>query len=179
MGWVALGPEPTYAFNATLVDADLARCVREVATERHNLRGRILATADLKGSGRTRNTLSGGGAIRLSDADVYQLPVMVSLLKILSIRPPDQNAFSDADHQLSNRGRAHLLGPDRFPRRRHQPARQGRDGFSIGDSAELLRLGGPRRLDIPVVNQVFRGASQQIMLIQCHGHVAESGMTRP
>ena len=36
-----LGPEPRYAVNATLTDADLARCAQEVAAGRQNLRGKI------------------------------------------------------------------------------------------------------------------------------------------
>ena len=40
-GWVALGPEPRYAVNATLTDADLARCARKLAAGRQNLRGKI------------------------------------------------------------------------------------------------------------------------------------------
>ena len=61
-GWATLGPEPRYGLNATLIGADLARCAQEAGAARQNLRGKILVTADLSGSGRTRNTLSGKGS---------------------------------------------------------------------------------------------------------------------
>ena len=69
--------------------------MQEIVSGRQKLQGKILATADLTGSGRTRNALAGKGRIVLSDGDVYELPLMVSLLKILSIREPNQKAFSD------------------------------------------------------------------------------------
>ena len=40
--------------------------------------------------------MSGRGSVELSDADIYELPLMVSLLKFLSIRAPTLNAFSTA-----------------------------------------------------------------------------------
>ena len=109
--WVTLGVEPLYAVNATLVDADLGRCAREVGTNHKQVRGRVVATVDANGRGRSRNALSGKGTVRLSDANVYELPVMLSLLKLLSIRSPDQNAFQRRDDRLSYRGRTHLFRP--------------------------------------------------------------------
>ena len=35
--------------------------------------------------------------MQLSDADVYEVPLMIALLKILSIRRPDKTAFSSSD----------------------------------------------------------------------------------
>ncbi|KKK56735.1 hypothetical protein LCGC14_3061560 [marine sediment metagenome] len=64
---------------------------------RQNLRGKIMATVDLRGSGRSINALAGQGNIRLRKADIYELPLMISLLKILSIRQPDATAFSKSD----------------------------------------------------------------------------------
>ena len=63
-GWVTLEPTPRYGMNITLTDASLGHCAREVMPGRQKLAGKILATADLTGSGRTRNTLSGKGQDR-------------------------------------------------------------------------------------------------------------------
>ena len=73
-GWATFGPEPRYGLNATLIDADLARCAREAGATRQNLRGKLVVTADLTGSGRTRNSLTGRGSVRLSDGDIYDCP---------------------------------------------------------------------------------------------------------
>ncbi len=168
-GWVALGPQPRYAVNATLTAADLARCARETAAGQHKLSGRILATADLAGSGRTRNTLSGRGTVRLSEADVYELPVMISLLKILSIRPPDQNAFSDATIDYRIEGEHIYLDRIDFHGDAISLRGKGEMDFQSAIRMTFYATVGRGELDLPVVKQVFSGASQQIMLIHVDG----------
>ncbi|MCC6125658.1 MAG: hypothetical protein IT426_11895 [Pirellulales bacterium] len=92
-GWIKLGTEPRYGLEATLQQANLARII----PGRQNLQGKIDAGIGLKGNGSSRNGLQGAGAIRVSDAYVYELPAMMQLLKILRFRPPDRNAFSKID----------------------------------------------------------------------------------
>ncbi len=95
-GRVALGAEPRYGLSATLAHADLARLAQEFMDGKQRLQGKIMANIELHGIGTSRNAMSGRGSVALSDADIYELPVMISLLKILSIRAPDRNAFSTA-----------------------------------------------------------------------------------
>jgi hypothetical protein len=89
-GWILLGADPKYGLDATLEQANLAKII----PGRQNLQGKINAGIGLKGSGSTRNSLSGAGSIRVSDAYVYELPAMMQMLKILRFSKPDPNAFS-------------------------------------------------------------------------------------
>jgi hypothetical protein len=168
-GWVALGVEPRYMINATLTDADLARCAQEAGTGRQNLRGKIVATADLTGSGRTRNTLAGRGTVRLSDGNVYELPVMIALLKILSIRPPNQNAFSAATVEYRIEGE-HIYF-DRIDFRGDAISLRGKGEMDFQSAIRLTfhAMVGRGELDVPVIRQIFTGASEQIMLIHVDG----------
>ena len=168
-GWVALGSEPYYAINATLTDADLARCAQQLAAGRHNLRGRVLATVDLKGSGFTRSTLSGKGVIRLSAADVYHLPVMLSLLKILSIRPPDQNAFSAANIDYRIEGEHIYFDRINFDGDAISLRGKGEMDFQSQIALTFSAKVGRGEFDVPLVKQVFRGASEQLLLIHVDG----------
>ena len=172
---MTLGPEPHYALNATLTDADLARCGQELMAGRQRLRGKILATADLTGSGWTRNALLGRGTIRLSEGNVYELPVMISLLKILSIRPPDQSAFSDAT--IDYRVEGEHIYFDRIDFRGDAISLRGKGEM---DSQSAIRLTfyalvGRGELDLPVIKPVVgcRGASQQLLLIHVDGTLQE------
>ncbi len=176
-GWVTLGPEPHYALNATLTDADLARCGQELLAGRQRLRGKILATADLSGSGWTRNALLGRGTIRLSEGNIYELPVMVSLLKLLSIRPPDQNAFSDATIDYRIEGEHTYF--DRIDFRGDAISLRGKGEM---DSQSAIRLTFytlvgrgeiPLPLIGPVVGSVVRGASQQLVAVHVDGTLQE------
>jgi hypothetical protein len=168
-GWVVLGREPYYGVKATLTDADLARCAQQLAAGRHNLRGRVLATVLLKGSGFTRNTLSGKGEIHLSEGDVYQLPVMLSLLKILSIRPPDQNAFSTASINYRIEGEHIYFDRIDFEGDAISLLGKGQMDFQSQIALTFSAKVGRGEFDLPVVKQVFRGASEQLMLIHVDG----------
>jgi hypothetical protein len=168
-GRVAFGPEPQFDFNASLIEADLARCAREIMAGPRNLRGTITATAHLYGTGRTTNALSGSGSVRLSNADIYELPIMVSLLKILSIHAPDRNAFSTStiDYRIAGE---HIYFP--------------RIDFN-GDAISLLGTGemtfqqaikltfhaivGRGDRNLPILKEIFASASQQIMEIHVDG----------
>jgi hypothetical protein len=102
--WVALGENPHYRVHASLYQASLAECARDLAPGHENLNGTIRAEADVQGAGTNLNSLTGRGSIELEKADIYELPVMVSLLKILSVRKPDKTAFisSDADFRIEH-----------------------------------------------------------------------------
>jgi len=168
-GWATLGPDPRYSINATLLQADLGRCAQEVANGRQRVQGKIVATADLTGSGWGRNALAGRGMVRLSEADVYELPVMVSLLKILSIRPPDQHAFSDATMNYRVEG-GHIYF-DRIDFRGDAISLRGKGEMDFQSAIRLTfyALVGRGDWEVPVLKQVFHGASQQLMLIHVDG----------
>ena len=68
-----------------------------MAGNNRNLRGRISGNVELHGFGHNRTALGGSGSLHLRDANIYELPVMISMLKILSIKAPDPNAFSQSD----------------------------------------------------------------------------------
>ncbi|MEN6459701.1 MAG: AsmA-like C-terminal region-containing protein [Thermoguttaceae bacterium] len=168
-GWVTLGPDPRYALNARLKDADLARCSQELIAGHHRVRGKILATADLTGNGWSRNAMQGRGVIRLTEGDVYELPVMISLLKLLSIRPPDQNAFSDAT--LNYRVEGEHIYFDRIDFRGDAISLRGKGEMDAQSAIRMTfyTLVGRGELDLPVIKQVLRGASQQLVLIHVDG----------
>jgi hypothetical protein len=58
----------------------------------------------LEGVGHNCTALEGKGYLQLRNANIYELPVMVSLLKILSIKPPDPSAFSQCDANFHIQG---------------------------------------------------------------------------
>jgi hypothetical protein len=173
-GWIVMGAEPRYAVGVRLIDAELARCAQDLATGRQRLRGKILATADLTGRGRTRNTLAGGGSIQLTDGDVYELPVMFALLTLLSIRPPDQNAFSTA--AINYRIEGEHIYFDRIDFEGDAVSLRSKDVGEM-DFQSQIRLTfyatvGRGELDLPLMplfKQVFRGAAQQLLLIHVGG----------
>jgi hypothetical protein len=168
-GQVSLGAEPRYHFAATLAHADLARMAREVMDPRQHLQGKIMANIELHGTGASRNAMSGRGSLAISDADVYELPVMISLLKILSIRAPDRNAFSTADMDYRIEGEHMYLDRIDFNGDAISLRGKGEMDFQSNVKLNFYTRVGQAEVDLPVVRQIFRGASEQFLQIYVGG----------
>ncbi|MBN2578530.1 MAG: AsmA-like C-terminal domain-containing protein [Pirellulales bacterium] len=171
-GRVTLGSQPRYAFGASLSHASLGRCALEVMDGRQKLRGDIMATLSLQGAGATRNALSGGGKIHLSDADVYELPVMISLLKILNFSPPDRNAFSTASIDYRIEGEHIYFDAIDFNGDAISLEGKGDMDWQSNIRLNFHTMVGRGDVKIPFINEVrevLTGAGRGIMQIQVDG----------
>jgi hypothetical protein len=178
-GSVILAALPRYQIQATLSQAELTRCAREMASSRHDVRGKVLATVDLHGAGRGIHGLNGHGTVRLREANVYQLPLMIAMLKLLSIREPDTNAFSQSDIDFRIAGNHVYFDPIDF---------RGDAISLLGDgemNVETQRIQltfhamvGRAQLNLPVIKDLVGGASQQLMLIHVGGTLQDPQMRR-
>ncbi len=168
-GWVLFGPEPRYALSVVVNHADLARCAQELTASRPRAMGRIMATAELSGSSRSRNTLVGRGRIELTNAYIYELPVMLSLLKILSIRPPDANAFSSGHIDYRIEGEHVYFDHINFNGDAISLRGNGEMNFQTEIHLTFYAKLGRGEFDIPIVRELFSAASRQIMLLHVNG----------
>jgi len=177
-GRVVLGAVPRYQFDATLSQADLAACAREMGAGKQNLSGKILAKVDLRGAGRTINSLEGGGRVSLRDANIYQLPLMISLLKILSIRQPDTTAFSQSDIEYRIQGNHIYLDRIDFNGDAISLLGRGEMNFESQILLTFHAVVGRAQLNLPVLRDVVGGASEQIMSIHVGGTLQDPQVRR-
>jgi hypothetical protein len=178
-GWIVLGDEPEYALLATLTKGDLARFAQERIPGNGRLSGEIFATVDLRGKGRTRNNVQGRGSVQLRNADIYQLPAMVSFLKVLSLRTPDTTAFTQSDIQFSLQGEHLYL--ERIDFDGDAVSLQGRGELNlVNDQINLVfrTVVGSDSAKLPAVKQILGGASQQILLMHVDGTVKNPQVRR-
>jgi AsmA-like C-terminal region len=168
---VALGVAPQYELHATLTDADLAQFAKENVSGRQRLNGKVVATVGLQGSPRDRDTLKGGGSIRLRDADIYELPIMVSLLKILSLHVPDTTAFTKSDVDFRIQGEHILLDHVALSGDAVSLFGQGQMNFDRQINLTFHSLGGSDEYQLPVLKTVLGHASKQIMQIHVEGTI--------
>jgi hypothetical protein len=177
-GWATLGPQPNlasrgpqpnWALHANLVDARLARWAQETLPGRRNLKGRAAATLDLQGDSQRRNSLAGRGWIAITDANVYELPMMISMLKLLSIRAPDSNAFSRSDMAFRVQGE-HVLF-DRIDFTGDAISLKGKGEMDAQSEIHLAftPIVGRGDLHVPGFSELFTAASQQSLMIYVEG----------
>ena len=166
---VQLDDAPSYFVHAELAGADLARAAQEAFVGRQQISGRLSANADFRGSGRGLHNLSGRGSIWLNNADLYELPVMLALLKTLRGRAPDTTAFNTADMNFRIQGEHVYLNNIHC---------QG-DAVSLRGTGELnldrsikmtfYPIVGRDDRRLPLLDQFLGRAGQQIMLIHVDG----------
>jgi len=169
-GWAMFEATPRYAANLTLTNAGLQQCAKELGI-RQKVQGKVTVSANLTGSGRSRNELGGFGDIKLSECNLYELPAMVSLLKLLSIRPPDQNAFSDVAAHYQVKGEHIYFDPIDFHGDAISLLGRGELDSQMKLDMKFYTQVGRNELDVPIVKDIFRAASQQIMQIHVTGPV--------
>ena len=171
--WIALGQRPSYRIQASLVEAELARWAQEVPGGKQNLRGRVLATLDLRGNGRSGKELTGHGNVQLRNANVYELPLMVSMLKILSIRAPDPNAFSKGDMDFRIEGEHLYFDKLDFTGDAISLLGKGEMDFQKKLRLTFTAIVGRGELGMPTLKRFFTGASQQFMQVHVGGSLHE------
>lgn len=170
-GWVALGAAPRYSLQATLTDGSLEQLARQAIAGRQKFSGQVLATIDLRGKGAGLHNLAGRGNVKLRNADIYELPVMVSLLKILTVRPPDTTGFTKSDIDFRIEGEHVYLDRIDFTGDAVSLLGKGEVGLNRDLRLTFHAVVGNNEKRIPLVGDVLRGTSKQIMLIHVEGSV--------
>jgi hypothetical protein len=166
-GWVALETVPRFAFQASLSGGDLERFARESLEGQQNLSGTVLGDIQFTGSAQGVNTLAGSGNIRLRNANVYELPMMVQLLKVLRVRVPDATAFDKGDMQFR------IVGPhiylDTINFLGDAISLFGKGEIDFNQQVRLAFHSTVGRNEVPLLRQLVGEASQQIMQIHVRG----------
>jgi len=85
--------ENPFFVQAALSNAQLREFAMELAPQFRELSGDIFASLKLTGNTTDYEAMRGTGAIQLRDAEIYELPVMLALLKILRIKEATRTAF--------------------------------------------------------------------------------------
>lgn len=167
-GWILLA-DSRFNLHATYAGGDFARLAQEAMPGRQNLKGELAADIELRGHGRTLNELGGRGVIQLRNADVYELPLMVSLLKILSVREPNRSAFSDANIDFRIDANHVYFDNLRFSGDAVSLVGRGEMNFQSEIRLKLHAVVGRAEQNFPVLEKVMGGASRQIMQIHVGG----------
>jgi len=175
---VGFEPELPYRLQLRLDRGDLAEFAQEMELKSQNIRGRANALLTLSGNRYGWPSWRGTGAIRLFEADIYEIPVMLALLKLLSIRQPDTTAFTSSEIDFRVQGEHVYL--DRINFNGDAVSLKGRGEMDLERRINLkfYSLVGPGELNLPIVRAVVRQASKQLLLIHVTGTLDQPQLTR-
>ena len=154
---------------STLADGCIATACQEISPGLENVTGHSFATFEMTGDYTGTHSHRGSGSVELRDAKIYELPVFISLLKILNVRQLTRTAFDSGNIDFKLLGERIVFERMEF----------------IGDAISLLGDGemnldwdidlnfysviGRNRLNIPLISKLYREGSQRTLAIKVDG----------
>ena len=172
-GSVAAGEAGGFAVSVTVADADLERIVGDVTGASHRYRGRLQGSLELAGSRAGAHALSGRGQVRLRDADLYELSVVVALLKMLRIKAPDRNAFTSSVVDFRIEGPHAYLDNIELSGDAISLVGAGEVDLDSNVNLTFRSIMGDSAVQLPAMKRMLGGASGQFMLIHVDGTLAD------
>jgi hypothetical protein len=164
---VSLSDNPNFELRAKLSDGSLKTLAREHIRGDSKLSGKIDGWLQLAGTSAGVNSLDGKGHVTLRKADIYELPQMVSLLKILSIRPPDNNAFDTVNTDFTIKANHLYFKPIDF--KGDAVSLFGSGEMDFDKNLNLTFRSTIGRSQIPLVSKIFDAFTEQIVQIHVGG----------
>jgi len=161
--------QPNYTADISLGGVDLGRFARERLGGPNDLTGIVSGKLVLANAGRSIYTLTGKGDLHVVDANIYQLPPLVAMLKVLRNRSPNSTAFNRCDAQFDIRGehihfnQLNLLGDAVSLYGR------GETNFDRRLDLTFYTLLGPADLPIPLWKTVAGHLSEQGLQLKVDG----------
>jgi hypothetical protein len=101
---VEFGPTVHYDVNLTALQVKLEEFGRHNLGPQSQWQGLASARLYLAGHGNDIHGLEGHGSIDVPNGKMYNLPLLLDLIKMLGLRPPDRTAFEEAHAAFSIKG---------------------------------------------------------------------------
>ncbi len=96
-GLVQLGASPKYQVEANLVGADLSRMMIERVGGGKAYSGKVDGSIVAHGDGPSIARFVGQGNVHVREANIYELPLLIGLLKTVRTGDPSQTAFNESN----------------------------------------------------------------------------------
>jgi hypothetical protein len=175
---IALADTPRYSLQAMLSDGDLKRFAHETVPGKQRLDGRVLASFNLTGETSGVASLRGWGEVRLTQADIYHLPLMLALLSYLNLKAPDSTAFTNGSIDYQVEGDHIYLKKIAFNGDVISLEGAGEMGFDSSIKLALHPIFGRSDWELPVLKTVMGATSRQFVQIHVTGTLADPQMRR-
>jgi hypothetical protein len=172
---VEFGPTLRYDMNLTALGVRLEEFGRHNLGPNAEVKGPVTARLWLKGEGADLSRLQGEGSIHVPNGRMYNLPVLLDLLKVPGLRVPDHTAFEEAHATFGIRGPRVIVNRlDLFG-----------NAISLSGQGEMNLDGSDIHLDFyavwgrivqmlpPLLNKIPPAVSKQLLKIQMRGRVGD------
>lgn len=163
------GGHNQYYLQATLADGCLSTACREFGAESDKIDGRSFAAVRLAGNCTGIHSQRGEGTIQLRDANIYELPVFLRLLKILNIGQLNRTAFDSSNIDFTVQGENIDFNRMEFLGDAISLIGNGRMNLDREIDLNFYSIVGRNRFNIPVLSDLYHASSQKILCINVDG----------
>ena len=167
---------PEYFLETWLRSADLMQIARDKGSS--NLKNtKISGTADAKvrldGDQRGVDSLKGLGQIVLYDANIYEVPAMLAMLKLLKFKEPDTTAFTTSNMDFRVHGEDIYFDRIDFSGDSISLRGHGRMNLDTEIDFNFYTIVGRSEFVIPLISPLLGLASRQFLRIQIDGTLGQ------
>jgi hypothetical protein len=164
---------PAYEADLRVTGADLRRIIVERFRGQRQFNGKIDGDMVLRGRGYRVESLLGDGRVHIRDADLYELSLLASLLKMLRTGASDKTAFTEGDVAFRLQGRHVVLDQIDFLGDVVNLYGKGETDFSqnlnLVFSASIL----PHDSKLPLVNSFVKQTNPRMVQMYVNGTLSE------
>jgi len=171
---IALGEQGKYAFSLAAEDVDFERLLRDGFGLEHNIAGgRLRATLGLWAKSADSAVAEGSGYAYVTDAKLYELPLVARLFNFLQVEPQDRTAFQKARILYFVRGKRLILGDIRLEGRAMNL--YGSGTMEADGELDLTFMVGKKNDDplIPALSELMEGVRKQLVVVIVSGTLAD------
>ncbi len=166
---VSLHGKQPFEVQGTLKDGNLKELTFELAPQYSDVAGRALGGFRIVGDNTGTHSLRGRGEVQLVDAKISELPVMLGMLKLLSVKQIDRTLFNESKIVFSIEGE-HILFEDlEFLGDAISLKGNGEMDFDQNLDLQFYTAVGRDGFRIPLLSPLLGAASQQILVIDVTG----------
>ena len=171
--WVTYDGLPQYGAQASVEGADLLRIMTERFNGGTDFRGKVAANLSLRGRGRQLENMEGEGDVKITDAEIYELPLLVGLLKVLRNSTPDSTAFNESDVKFRIQGRHIYLDQLDFLGDAVSLFGKGETNFDQQLNLAFYGIVGRNEIRVPLIKDIYNKLGQSTMQMYVDGTLSD------
>jgi hypothetical protein len=164
------GPS-SYLLDFQVKNADLREMAKQVAPKGQEIRGLVSASLALQGEWTNPATRRGRGDVLVSGKQMYQIPLLLGLLEVTNLSLPTSSPFSEGTARYLVEGNRVTF--EQVQMRSSDMLMSGNGWLDFG--SKLVRMNftteNPNLPKLPIVNDLWEGAKQELLQIQVRGTV--------
>lgn len=166
---VSLHGKQAFEVQGTLKDADLKQFTFELAPGYSDVAGRAFGGFRVTGDNTGTHSLRGQGEVDLVDAAISEVPVMLGMLKLLSVKQIDRTLFNESKIIFRIEGEHVLFDDLEFLGDAISLKGNGEMDFDQNIELQFYTAVGRDGFRIPLLSPLIGAASQQILVIDVNG----------